>query len=1173
MRRIFQWGENKKEQKNENFYKKSQIYQIMSDVLRSYLEKIKSEGLKKRLSRAILNESVDSFILRQVKKHLLAKRVMRLGKGLGFVDVQYKKGGVYLEFCGFSRIILKRIVITEKQIIYAFNNIISQAEEKYIKNSDYIIEKVNDVINELSETGIYKPESSEEKTIYDLVVLILLNYYRDGEKQPQWVKSAIKNLKKGDFIEDWIETILDHIYQAVLNMSENLYFDLKVTFDSLIMRTIFNRKTNNGQISKLLLLMGIDIKKLIYSIAYDYLSPSFISGAGELLKDIAETFMFDFGRKNGRTTVDKFQKTEKFKIECLTMTFGENPDSQRSFRWFSDKKLNIFLEISTNQDFSDSKLVASKCKAVPFSCPLINLGVITKYTIKKCFQYTVNISDLKCENVYYYKLVSETGESLSSTYRFFVSDNKKDINILLLADSQGMVKSDYDVFLKVCKQGIKYFPDINFIVHMGDFVDDGNNEQYWLWTLNSRFWAENVVMPVTGNHEAKLNPAASRAGVKNAILRHFALEGLPDQVLDTGAYYSYSLGNALFIVLNTNNMDKYSKLDPVQYSWALNTAKCSDKKWKILLTHKSPYSSGPHHHEKDSEKIGKQIIELAYDANIDLVIGGHDHVYVRTPGMSWGKCTDIASKKVIKDNITYELFSNPVGTIFIVPGTSGVKNYKIDKSTTFPTEKIIDLNCPVYSKINITNDRIYFSAYRSSFLKDNLECIDAVIIEKTESLNKYISSNVVDKVIDGISDVPWAPNREKIKKAQDLFKKLDYYGKISVKNYKKLVLINRLSSSYEEIIKGEIEIVRNKKEFMDALKNKKVSTIITDCSEIKFENCFGFLNKVVVDRNLCIRGHARLLFVSFIVKDGALLILGGNVCIDNSRRVFSLYFSLNAVEVKDNSCFLMLDFSSIRNLCGIGMGGYGIYLSGESASVFLDSKSENFSRREFIFSQSIGSTIFVLDGIYFSPRKSYAICSSGNLEIKDGKVFGVKLLETSKGKMFSGTIKGSEKSKKSRAVLCLGRFEIYGGAIESGMETPIKVENWRARVYIFPDHEGAVRINKKDVFLGEIILLRSRGIKINIAKKNINKGYDNIGLYCLNKDNLYEGLSCFRVEKINVENGDIFRFVDSNHKTLSIIAKAQNATIKTIAQIRDGAKLYLISRPYRFSRGDKCESR
>ena len=71
-----------------------------------------------------------------------------------------------------------------------------------------------------------------------------------------------------------------------------------------------------------------------------------------------------------------------------------------------------------------------------------------------------------------------------------------------------------------------------------------------------------------------------------------------------------------------------------------------------------------------------------------------------------------------------------------------------------------------------------------------------------------------------------------------------------------------------------------------------VGTIITDGAEIEFEVIKWFQakeNKYDITRDLRIMGNSKLTFVSFLVKNGATLILDGDVAIDDTRTQGSVY--------------------------------------------------------------------------------------------------------------------------------------------------------------------------------------------------------------------------------------------------------------------------------------------
>ncbi|RJQ80318.1 alkaline phosphatase [Pseudonocardiaceae bacterium YIM PH 21723] len=122
-------------------------------------------------------------------------------------------------------------------------------------------------------------------------------------------------------------------------------------------------------------------------------------------------------------------------------------------------------------------------------------------------------------------------------------------------------------------------------------------------------------LPVAGNHEYHTKGAAGHYGYFGAKA------GDPDK-----GYYSTDLGSWHVIVLNSNCDDVSCKAGGPQEKWlradlASHTAKCT-----VALWHHPLFTSGLPH---GPETAVRPLYQALYDANADLVITGHNHVYER----------------------------------------------------------------------------------------------------------------------------------------------------------------------------------------------------------------------------------------------------------------------------------------------------------------------------------------------------------------------------------------------------------------------------------------------------------------------------------------------------------------------------------------------------------------
>ena len=102
--------------------------------------------------------------------------------------------------------------------------------------------------------------------------------------------------------------------------------------------------------------------------------------------------------------------------------------------------------------------------------------------------------------------------------------------------------------------------------------------------------------------------------------------------------------------------------------------------------------------------------------DIDVVLQGHDHVYLRTSAMNNNAVCEIVERTVTHDGTTYTAMVNPDGTVYAIDGCAGVKYYQTkDAALTdqlFPrAESIVDAKAPVFAAIEIDGENLFFNAY------------------------------------------------------------------------------------------------------------------------------------------------------------------------------------------------------------------------------------------------------------------------------------------------------------------------------------------------------------------------------------------------------------------------------------------------------------------------------
>ncbi|UVS78180.1 cellulase family glycosylhydrolase [Actinokineospora sp. UTMC 2448] len=153
-----------------------------------------------------------------------------------------------------------------------------------------------------------------------------------------------------------------------------------------------------------------------------------------------------------------------------------------------------------------------------------------------------------------------------------------------------------------------------FYITMGDNqYDDAHIEDFRAYYDKSwgRFKAK--TFPVPGNHEAYDDWENQD---ERAYREYFGSRATPQGKM----WYSYNHGNWHFIALNSNRFDEREQLDWLRADLAANTRQCV-----AAYFHHPLFSSGDH----GNDPVSRPVWQLLRNANVELVLSGHDHHYER----------------------------------------------------------------------------------------------------------------------------------------------------------------------------------------------------------------------------------------------------------------------------------------------------------------------------------------------------------------------------------------------------------------------------------------------------------------------------------------------------------------------------------------------------------------
>ena len=313
----------------------------------------------------------------------------------------------------------------------------------------------------------------------------------------------------------------------------------------------------------------------------------------------------------------------------ISVTVNGDTSTRRGFTWFTKTSANT--EIRLYKDGEQVAVYPEESSVSEFEGNYVHKVILTNLEPGTTYGFEVGSDD-----------------EFSARGSFSTDNGDAKVDFITFADVQAGNEENFNKGARVVAQAFKTMPTAEFMVGLGDFTDDSTNEE-WDWYDNSMkdINLNTTIVPVAGNHDG--------LGVWNWFNTMFNLDTSESVQTLNGVNYSFDYGNIHFAVVNTNDMLTISLS---QLIWLKNDLNSTDKDWKIVLMHKSPYSLGKDAKWPDALYLQRSLATVVESCDVDLVLSGHDHQYIRT--------------KAIKSNKV-----NDDGTVYILSGTAGAKRYEV----------------------------------------------------------------------------------------------------------------------------------------------------------------------------------------------------------------------------------------------------------------------------------------------------------------------------------------------------------------------------------------------------------------------------------------------------------------------------------------------------------------
>lgn len=247
--------------------------------------------------------------------------------------------------------------------------------------------------------------------------------------------------------------------------------------------------------------------------------------------------------------------------------------------------------------------------------------------------HSVDVEGLTPGTAYEYMVVgiANNEEFQGEQYTVSTLPEGAAFNVMVLSDLQAETADQYDPFVATYGEFIQEkLGGVDFIVTTGDNVKDGYKSGQWadLFDKCEEIFTSVPTILLPGNHEY-----SGDLFYKNFTARTNLPNGYDDPVI--GEYTGwFTVGDACFVMVSTEIYTDAADGDQLlkdraeyfqkQKAWAKEAFEESGCRWRVVLTHRGPYTTN-HNGLLDVPEM----VEFCDELGVDLYLNGHDHSYIR----------------------------------------------------------------------------------------------------------------------------------------------------------------------------------------------------------------------------------------------------------------------------------------------------------------------------------------------------------------------------------------------------------------------------------------------------------------------------------------------------------------------------------------------------------------
>lgn len=311
-------------------------------------------------------------------------------------------------------------------------------------------------------------------------------------------------------------------------------------------------------------------------------------------------------------------------------------------------------------------------------------------------EHILRVTGLSADAKYFYTISNATGVLASGVDYFFhthpVPGTPKPTRVWIIGDpgTDGTGADEHQREVRDAYYGYTRGRRTDVFLALGDNAYfNGTDAEYQarFFDIYRDLMRSTPVWPTMGNHETYGGPGPTWAYDQ---VFTFPLNAEAGGVASgTTRYYSFDHGNIHFVSLDSQEASRAE--DGPMATWLKADLGANTNLWLVAYFHHPPYTKGSH--DSDSElqhiEMRQNILPILEAHGVDLVFGGHSHIYERSKFVTahYGDSTALSPTNILnagsgrpgEGGAYLKATHGPrggQGTVYVVAGSSGWATYR-----------------------------------------------------------------------------------------------------------------------------------------------------------------------------------------------------------------------------------------------------------------------------------------------------------------------------------------------------------------------------------------------------------------------------------------------------------------------------------------------------------------